>query len=163
METQKPAPGRSSPPSRPSGTERTDSTQEEQKTTYFVSRWEVLQSLLRVPKFICIHLSWQSKTWPLITAWLLWKGGRTRHRSLFYAFDKPETKFQMIKLMLICLSIIPSGKLVWQRVFLLSVDIPLFHSFMPILIEGRAAGEKAGFLFAGGLRSQERRTHPFPF
>lgn len=31
--------------------------------TYFVSRWEVLQSLLRVPKFICIHLSWQSKTW----------------------------------------------------------------------------------------------------
>lgn len=74
------------------------------KATYFVSRWEVLQSLLRVPKFICIHLSWQSKTWPLITAWLLWKGGRMRHQSLFYAFDKPETKFQMIKLMLICLS-----------------------------------------------------------
>lgn len=41
-----------------------------------MSRWEVLQSLLRVPKFICIHLSWQSKTWPLITAWLLWKGGQ---------------------------------------------------------------------------------------
>lgn len=87
--------------------ERKDSTEENRTAregTYFVSRWEVLQSLLRVPKFICIHLSWQSKTWPLITAWLLWKGGRMRHRPLFYAFDKPETKFQMIKLMLICLS-----------------------------------------------------------
>lgn len=78
METQiwKSAPVRSSPPCGP----RSDRTQglnrTEPKATYFVSRWEVLQSLLRVPKFICIHLSWQSKTWPLITAWLLWKGGQ---------------------------------------------------------------------------------------
>lgn len=54
--------------------EHTDSEENTTNGTYFVSRWEVLQSLLRVPKFICIHLSWQSKTWPLITAWLLCKG-----------------------------------------------------------------------------------------
>lgn len=106
METHiwKSAPERSSPPSNPKSDRTQGLNRTEQKAAYFVSRWEVLQSLLRVPKFICIHLSWQSKTWPLITAWLLWKGGRMRHRSLFYAFDKPETKFQMIKVMLICLS-----------------------------------------------------------
>lgn len=50
--------------------------------------------------FICPG---SQKTWPLITAWLLGKGGRGR-RSPFYTFDKPETKFQRVKLMLMRLS-----------------------------------------------------------
>lgn len=50
--------------------------------------------------FICPG---SQKTWPLITAWLLGEGGRGR-RSPFYTFDKPETKFQRVKLMLMRLS-----------------------------------------------------------
>lgn len=61
--------------------------------TYFVSRWEVLQSLLRVPKFICIHLSWQSKTWSVNHSVTPLQGGQKPVLHIWQAWDAlPEDK-----------------------------------------------------------------------
>lgn len=147
-------------------TERTDSTQ---KNTYFVSRWEVLQSLFRVPKFICIHLSCQSKTWSVnhsVTP--LRKRGCTKNAG------RPFTHLTMLRWSS------RGGEscwFVWQArhrsplCVLSDREFPcarvcrysfVFHSFMPILNELTCSRWEKGSS-EWRLRSQERRTRPLSF
>lgn len=137
--------------------------------TYFVSRWEVLQSLLRVPKFICIHLSWQSKTWSVNHSVTPLQGGQKTPVAVLHiwqAWDElPEGKTHVE------LPVKPDINSSWQAGLTesfpvrLSVDIPLcfIHLCRSRLRAAQPEREKAGFFWMRGLRSQERWTHPFPF
>lgn len=138
--------------------------------TYFVSRWEVLQSLLRVPKFICIHLSCQSKTWSVNHSVTPLRGGQKTPAAvsrIWQSWDEvPDIKSHAelpVKLYiesswLSCLTRESfQVAIVWRY-------SPVAHSFMPIQIEGRCGrwGKLRGF-FSAGLRSQKRWAHRFPF
>lgn len=103
---------------------------------------------------------------PLITAWLLCKGGR-RHRSPFTHLKSLRWSSRgKNSCWFACQARHKFLLAGWfDREFPCAIVCrysPVFHSFMPIQVEGRAAGEKAGF-FWRGLRSQERYSHPFPF
>lgn len=153
-----PASHLTSAPSNILSSARTDTMKEKKRHgTYFVSRWEVLQSLLRVPKFICIHLSWQSKTWPLITAWLLCKGAEDTGRRFTHLTSLRWSSRGKNSCWFACQARHKFLLVGWfDREFSCAIVCrysPVFHSFMPIQIEGRAAGEKAGFSWRGVTES----------
>lgn len=137
--------------------------------TYFVSRWEVLQSLLRVPKFICIHLSWQSKTWSVNHSVTPLQGGQQKTPvavlHIWQAWGElPEGKTHVE------LPVKPDINSFWQAGLTesfpvrLSVDIPLcFIHLCRSRLRDAQPERKLGSFWMGGLRSQERWTHPFPF
>lgn len=124
-----------------------------------MSRWEVLQSLLRVPKFICIHLSWQSKSWSFNHSVTPLQGGQKKMPvaalRIWQAWDEvPEEKTHVE------LPVKSSINSSWQAALTgsfpvrLSVDIPLcFIHLCRSRLEGRAAREKAGFFWNGVTES----------
>lgn len=142
--------------------------------TYFVSRWEVLQSLLRVPKFICIHLSWQSKTWSFNHSVTPLQGGQKKTPvaalRIWQAWGEvPEEKTHVE------LPVKSSINSSWQAALTesfpvrLSVDIPLcFIHLCRSGLEGRAARERereseSWVLLKGGYGVRSVGLIPFLF
>lgn len=123
-----------------------------------MSRWEVLQSLLRVPKFICIHLSWQSKTWSVNHSVTPLQGGLKTPVAVLHIWkardEVPEDKTH------VDLPVKPDINSFWQDGLTesfpvrLSVDIPLcFIHLCRSRLRDAQPGRKLGSFWRGVTES----------